>query len=149
MLRLRRVWWILCREVLDCRQRATRSSRVAGGLVVITVAAVGCLLAAAPLLASRIDLPRPDLTALEATVRQEIESERKALDEAVASLSGQEAARLGARYGRLGQTYHVYALDDAASACYANALALSPEVPRWAYLAGVLAEKRGDFGAAG
>ena len=128
----------------DCRQRGTRSSLAVAGLVVIAAATLGSPSAATPPSESLVEVPRPDLTSFDTTIRRQIEEERNALDEALASSGSEEALELGARFGRLGQIYQVYSLDDPASACYANAVALSPKEFRWSYLAGVLALKRRD-----
>lgn len=121
--------------------------RALTGLVAIATLSVGGGSAAA-LPVSQVAVPRPDLTSFETPVRSQIEDERRALDEALVSMSGEEASELGALFGHLGQTYHAYSLDDAASACYTNALVFSPEESRWPYLAGVVAEQQGDAGAA-
>jgi tetratricopeptide (TPR) repeat protein len=75
----------------------------------------------------------PDLKALEADVREQLQS----LQNSVVAASNDRKLtddKLGEAYGSLGQAYHTYSLLPQAEECYRNAHRLSPEDFRWSYL---------------
>src|SRR5207249_3509482 len=67
----------------------------------------------------------PDVTKLEAEVRDQMLSAQNALA-AAAKDSAITDAKLGEAYGHLGQIYQAYALVTPARDCYLNAHSLSP-----------------------
>jgi tetratricopeptide (TPR) repeat protein len=67
------------------------------------------------------------------------------LDRLVAEGEGSELANA---WGEMGRLYHAYRLDDAAAACYRNALALAPSDFRLRYYLGQLLLQTGDTAAA-
>lgn len=79
----------------------------------------------------------PDLSQLEADVREQIKTYQDAL---VATVKDPEStdAKLTAAYGDLGAIYHAYSLNGPARECYFNANRLSPHDFRWIYLLGKL-----------
>jgi tetratricopeptide (TPR) repeat protein len=103
---------------------------------------IGLLLfGAAPAL---LPVPPIDTAAMEPAVREQIETERKALEGAVKRSSPE----LAEAYGHAGRLYVLYKLNDAARACFENAAHLAPADPRWAYLLGTVLQVTGDFQAA-
>jgi len=90
-------------------------------------------------------LPRPDLSSFAEDIQGQLEGEQLNLEEMLAHGS---RADLAASFGRMGQLYHVYSLPDEAATCYRNAKKLAANDPRWPYLVGVLAQRRGDNEAA-
>lgn len=89
-----------------------------------------------------VPVPAIDTSAMEPAVREQIEAQRRALEEAAGSPELAEA------YGRCGQLHFVYRLDASARACFENAASLAPADPRWAYYLGALLQNAGDFEAA-
>lgn len=92
-------------------------------------------------------LPAVDISTAAPEVREQLHAARR---RAVRALSPDEAGdtNRGATWGRLGEHYHAYEFHQAAARCYARARELAPEEPRWAYLAGVVAQQRGDLESA-
>ena len=86
----------------------------------------------------------PDLTKLEAEVREQLISAQNALTAAVRDRAIPEA-KLGEAYGTTGQIYQAYSLNSPARECYLNASRLMPKDFRWAYLPGKLDEQEGNF----
>jgi tetratricopeptide (TPR) repeat protein len=85
----------------------------------------------------------PDLTKLEAAVREQLMSLQSSLAETVKN-NGSEAM-LGNAYGTMGEIYHAYSLNAPARECYLNATSLTPKAFRWVYLLGKLDEQEGRF----
>jgi len=83
----------------------------------------------------------PDLTNLEASVRDQITTAQAALAAAAKS----PATVLSEEYGKLGQIYHAYSLLSAARDCYLNAHKLVPKDFRWIYLLAKLDQQEGRF----
>jgi len=92
-----------------------------------------------------VPLHWPDLTTLEADVREQLVSAQNALT-ATASLRdpGPEDAALSEAYGDLGQIYQTYSLTAPARECYVNASRLAPKDFRWVYLLGKLDQQEGQ-----
>jgi tetratricopeptide (TPR) repeat protein len=87
-------------------------------------------------------VPHPELSTLKPEIRDR-------LGPAVDYFRGQrgrlEGRQLGLAYGRMGMNYQAWEQQDAAAACYRNAMALDPQNPRWPYLYAVYAEETGDL----
>lgn len=86
----------------------------------------------------------PDLTKLEAEVREQLISAQNALAAAVKDPAIPEA-KLSEAYGTTGQIYQAYSLNSPARECYLNASRLMPKDFRWVYLLGKLDEQEGNF----
>ena len=84
----------------------------------------------------------PDLTQLEAEVRDQIKSNQEALVATVKDPKSTDA-KLSAAYGDLGAIYHAYSLNAPARECYLNASKLAPKDFRWIYLLGKLDQLEG------
>lgn len=89
-----------------------------------------------------VEVPRPDLVAVEAPVRERLEKMRSVLD-AAAAQDDAPAATLGRMYGEAGMLYHAYGLADAARGCYTNARRLAPDEPAWPYFLGSIDREQG------
>ncbi|ABK17303.1 tetratricopeptide repeat protein [Syntrophobacter fumaroxidans] len=89
-------------------------------------------------------VPVPKLDNLEKAVREQLEEEQKKVDTAVATRSAgrQECAQA---YVELGEMYHAYQLNDAAEACYRNALTLDPTRVEWNYNLAFLLQSVGRY----
>lgn len=79
----------------------------------------------------------PDLTKLEAEVREQLASLQGALATAVKNPKATEAM-LSEAYGTMGKNYQAYSLNAPARECYLNAVRLAPRDFRWVYLLGTL-----------
>jgi tetratricopeptide (TPR) repeat protein len=86
----------------------------------------------------------PDLTKLEADVREQLTSLQTSLAAAVKDPAASEVT-LGAAYGTMGEIYHAYSLASPARECYLNASRLAPRDFRWVYLLGKLHQQEGHF----
>ena len=86
----------------------------------------------------------PDLTKLEASVREQVTMLQTSLAATVKDPKTTDAA-LSDAYGNLAQIYHSYSLNSAARECYLNAVSLSPKDFRWVYLLGRLDQQDGRF----
>ena len=85
-------------------------------------------------------VPSPDLNAMDPEVQRQIREAQSG----VARKDLHEKELAGA-YGRLGEIYQAYGLNDAAIACYDNAHALQPEEFKWPYYLGYLLQTKGDL----
>ncbi|MEE8524900.1 MAG: tetratricopeptide repeat protein [Thermoanaerobaculia bacterium] len=106
-------------------------SRVGGGalslaLVLLAVATHGLE-----------SVPDPDLSGLEAGVRERLRSAREALVSATEGEAADPAGR-GRLYGHTGKVFHAHHIFEVAEACYSNAAELDSEEPLWPYLLGYL-----------
>lgn len=86
----------------------------------------------------------PDLTNLEASVREQLTTSRASLTATVKDPRVPDA-RLSEAYGSLGQIYHAYSLIASARECYLNANRLQPKDFRWIYLLAKLDQQEGRF----
>jgi tetratricopeptide (TPR) repeat protein len=84
----------------------------------------------------------PDLTMLEAGVREQLASLQTALANAARDRKTTDAA-LSEAYGTMGKNFQAYSLNSAARECYLNASRLAPRNFRWIYLLGYV-EQQGD-----
>jgi tetratricopeptide (TPR) repeat protein len=84
----------------------------------------------------------PDLTKLEADVREQLMSLQNSLSATVKNPATSDAT-LAEAYGTMGEIYQAYALVMPAQECYLNASRLSPKDFRWVYLLGKLDQQEG------
>jgi tetratricopeptide (TPR) repeat protein len=84
----------------------------------------------------------PDLTKLEADVREQLTSLQNSLSATVKNLTTSDAT-LAEAYGTMGEIYQAYALVGPAQECYLNASLLSAKDFRWIYLLGKLDQQEG------
>jgi superkiller protein 3 len=92
-------------------------------------------------------VPYPPLDHLEKAVSDQLQEGRRIVDAVSGDLSASRQKRAEA-YGELGQLYHAYELNEAAEACYRNALVLDPSHPEWTYSLGYLLQFTGRFSEA-
>jgi len=88
-----------------------------------------------------VEVRSPDLSNLEASVREQIIAAQSELAAAAKS----PATTLSEEYGKLGQIYHAYSLLAAARDCYLNASTLAPKDFRSIYLLAKLDQQEGRF----
>jgi tetratricopeptide (TPR) repeat protein len=86
----------------------------------------------------------PDLTTLEASVREQVTTLQTSLAATVKDPKTTDTA-LSEAYAALAQIYHAYSLNSAARECYLNAGALAPKDFRWIYLLAKLDQQEGRF----
>jgi len=84
----------------------------------------------------------PDLTNLEADVREQLISLQSSLSVTVKNPATSES-KLAEAYGTMGEIYQAYALGGSAQECYLNASRLAPKDFRWIYLLGKLDQQEG------
>jgi tetratricopeptide (TPR) repeat protein len=84
----------------------------------------------------------PDLSRLEADVREQIKSQQDALMATVKDPKSTDT-KLSAAYGDLGAIYQAYSLNTPARECYLNANKLTPKDFRWIYLLAKLDQLEG------
>jgi len=94
-----------------------------------------------------IPVPPPPLDHLEKAVSDQLREGRKMVD-AVSGDSTASRQKRAEAYGKLGQLYHAYELNEAAEACYRNALVLDPSNLEWTYSLGYLLQFSGKFSEA-
>lgn len=92
-------------------------------------------------------VPFPQLDHLEKAVSQQLREGRQMVD-AISGESSASPQKRAQAYGELGQLYHAYELNEAAEACYRNALVLSPSHLEWTYSLGYLLQSTGRFSEA-
>ncbi len=90
-------------------------------------------------------VPHPELSALKPEVRDRL---GPAVEYFRSQRGRLEGRPLGLAYGRMGMNYQAWEQQNAAAACYRNAMALDSQNPRWPYLYAVYAEETGDLEAA-
>ena len=90
---------------------------------------------------SLLPLSFPDLSGMEAPVQKQILEARSRVQASAGSIQTEQ----GQAYGRLGQIYQAYGLQDAAIACYTDAHILEPSAFKWPYYLGYLAQNNGDL----
>jgi tetratricopeptide (TPR) repeat protein len=89
-------------------------------------------------------VPYPPLDHLEKAVSDQLREGRRMVD-AVSGDSSASRQKRAEAYGELGQLYHAYELNEAAEACYRNALVLDPSHLEWTYSLGYLLQFTGRF----
>lgn len=92
-------------------------------------------------------VPYPPLEHLEKAVSDQLLEGRRMVDAVTGDSSASRQKRAEA-YGELGQLYHAYELNEAAEACYRNALVLDPSHLEWTYSLGYLLQFTGRFSEA-
>lgn len=118
---------------------AARGCRV-GLLGLFLLAALAC--SPQPGEVELLEIPAPDLSAAEQTVRQQIGDQRQAIATLLED-AGASAEDRATAFGELGQIYLTYDFLDAAEASFQNASRLQPEDFRWIYLIGYLNQIQG------
>jgi len=92
-----------------------------------------------------VPLHWPDLTTLEADVRDQLISAQNALTATANERDpGPADAALSEAYGALGEIYQAYSLTSPARECYLNASRLTPKDFRWVYLLGKIDQQEGQ-----
>ena len=95
----------------------------------------------------RLAIPRPDLSAMEETARNKIESMQGSL-ETLQQRSDIQPEELSEAVGHLGQLFHAYRLLDSAEECYEITRRLAPDDHRWSYYLALVRHAQGDLAAA-
>ncbi len=93
-------------------------------------------------------VPYPSLSAMDASVRQQLEHFQDELKALIQS-PGAPTRQLVQAYGRMGNLYQTYDLLEAAKVCYQNAMQLAPADFRWPYYLAGLYEVEGNLEQAG
>ena len=93
-------------------------------------------------------IPFPNLSAMDAIVREQLERARAVLEQAIRRPAASPDQKALA-YGRMGQMLQTYDLLDASESCYRNALRLTPRDYRWSYYLALGYRARGDLDRAG
>ena len=93
-------------------------------------------------------IPFPNLTAMDANVREQLERARADLEQ-VTGRPGAAPEQKALAYGRTGQMLQTYDLLEAAESCYRNALRLAPRDYRWSYYLALGYRAKGDLERAG
>ncbi len=94
--------------------------------------------------ASLAPIPRPDLSAMDSSARQKVESLQSNL-EGISKRSDVRPADLSEGFGFLGQLFHAFKLLDAAGTCYQNSSQLQPDDPRWPYYLALVLHAKGEL----
>ncbi len=95
-------------------------------------------------LAQGMAVPHPDLSAMQPTVREQVERLQQMV-ERVKSNPNASATEISEGFGVLGQGMQAFDLLDAAETCYTHALTLAPSDHRWWYYRGLLFHSKGAF----
>jgi tetratricopeptide (TPR) repeat protein len=98
--------------------------------------------------AQLIPVPPVDTSAMEPAVREQIEAERQALEDAKKQHPA-GSPELAAAFGRCGQVHALYKLNEPARACFENAVRIAPSDARWAYSLGALLQTTNELEPAG
>ncbi|MCY3775209.1 MAG: tetratricopeptide repeat protein [Candidatus Aminicenantes bacterium] len=93
-------------------------------------------------------IPFPNLTAMDANVREQLERARAELEETI-QRPGVIPEQKALAYGRMGQMLQTYDLLDASESCYRNALRLTPRDYRWSHYLALGYRAKGDLEQAG
>ena len=93
-------------------------------------------------------IPFPNLSAMDANVREQLERARVDLEQMIRR-PGADPEQRARAYGRMGQMLQTYDLLDASESCYRNALRLAPRDYRWSYYLALGYRARGDLERAG
>jgi hypothetical protein len=125
IVQLRRLGWllkVLCLSMLSLCALSTGRQQPFVTAEERVPAAPSATVTLAPNL---LPIPQPNLSALEGTVKDQIEAAWSDL-QAVSQKSGVDHAELAEAYGQMGKVYHTYDFSDGAAVCYQNARALAP-----------------------
>jgi tetratricopeptide (TPR) repeat protein len=131
-----------CRGAIHCALNAAPGLHLPIRLFLCVLAVLFVL--PSPTTAQLLPVPPADTAGMEPAVREQIEADRRALTEAIAS-SPVGSPELAEAYGRCGQLHTLYKLNDTARACLENAARLAPGDVRWVYSLGALLQATGDF----
>lgn len=93
-------------------------------------------------------IPMPNVTNTELVVQEVLRVARAELAVMMADEQADSAA-LATAYGEMGELYHAHHIYVPAEPCYRNAMALAPEVFRWPYYLGYLAQQSNQLDLAG
>ena len=93
-------------------------------------------------------IPFPNLSAMDANVREQLERARADLGQATGR-PGASPEQQALAYGRMGQMLQTYDLLEASEACYRNALRLAPGDYRWSHYLALGYRAKGDLERAG
>ena len=88
-----------------------------------------------------VDVPHANLDELKPEIRELL---ARAIDQFERNSRGLSGEQLGLSYGRLGLHYQAHDQQEAAAACYHNAIVLDGENFQWSYLLAVHYEETGD-----
>ncbi len=94
-----------------------------------------------------VQIPLPQMEHFEKAVRNQLREGHKIIDSITSTPSVSLIERARA-FGELGHIYHAYHLNDAAEACYHNAIILDPSSFKWNYSMGYLFQSTGSFSKA-
>lgn len=94
-----------------------------------------------------LNIPRPDLSAMEETARTKIESMQETL-KTLMQRSDIQSSELAEAFGHLGQLFHAYRLLDSAEESYQITRDLAPNDYRWSYYAGLVQHAEGELASA-
>jgi len=110
--------------------------------VLVTAALLACDSSDRTTHATLETIPEPNIVGAEPPVLEQLTQERRNLE---TKLATQELGKpeLAQAFGRMGLLYHAYDLLEPAEACYRNARLLEPKDPDWAYLLGLVLQRRG------
>lgn len=97
-----------------------------------------------PRVVESLDVPRPDLSAMQPAARARVESIQAGLEELLAR-QAPPRREVGQAFGFLGQTLHALDLPAAAARAYDTALRLLPQDPRWPYFLALAKQSQGDL----
>ena len=114
--------------------------------MLLMLLSLGCAQKPVELPPGLAQVDHPDLGSIESLARRQLETQRSALDKALAKSS--DRLKQAAAFGGMGELYHAYELVDAATACYLNAEKLDPESFLWPYYLGALQQDAGALEAA-
>lgn len=91
-----------------------------------------------------VPIPHPPLDNLEKEIFDQLTEGRESMEKRIANPELDSVNRALA-YGDLGHLYHTYDFNDAAEACYFNAVQMEPRVYRWNYCMGFVLQEKGEF----
>ncbi|MCP4201421.1 MAG: tetratricopeptide repeat protein [bacterium] len=89
-------------------------------------------------------VPRPDLSAMQKSPRERIETLQTSIEMALAA-GDRDSRELLEAFGFLGLLFHSASMRDAAEICYQNARTLAPDDGRWSYYLGLVLNTKGDL----
>ena len=89
-----------------------------------------------------VPVPQPDFHGMEPSVQEQLLTAQSQLQEVLASIDP-DTAELSHLFGKQGQLYLAYELEQAARACFTNAWRLASHDFRWTYYLGYLLHKEG------
>ncbi len=97
--------------------------------------------------APTLDIPRPDLSAMEKTAQDKITSMQASL-ETLKQRQDIQPAELAEAFGHLGQLFHAFRLLDSAEESYQISHRLSSDDYRWLYYLGLVQHAEGELASA-